>query len=290
MRTVEILQLQDRIEEKARELGVPTRLLLRNYLMERLLERISVSPWREKIVFKGDMLLATLMTTRRRPKVDEDAPPPPVQGFNLAVDDVESIFASLVATNVGDGVSFTLVCTQLVRHPSDHPCVRVFLHAEHGPLTLSFPVDITAAEAVAPDTLAFGHALTYDNRYISLFAYPPAACLAERLEAVIGSGTTHVRMRDYFDIFVLWRTRGEEFAPLQVGRALHAVAEERGTLELMGAYREQMSAVAESPVMHQQWEDYQKQCDFAQDIALSELCAIIREIMAAADWPAYASK
>lgn len=285
MRTVEILHLQGKIEDKARELRVPPQMMLRSYLLDRLLERISVSPWREKIVFKGDMLVGTLLGTRRRTSKNPVAPAPAViSGFNLTVEDAESIFASLVATDVGDEVSFSLLETELIRDAAEYPGVRAHLQAEYGPMRLSFSVDMTAAEAIVPDTLAFGYALTFENRYISLFTYPPALCLAEKLEAIISRGPLYVRMRDYYDVFALWRTRCKELDPRQVRRALHSVAEERGTLEAMDRYRDQMRTVAESALMQQQWEAYQARCELAQGITLSELCALVRDIMKAANW------
>ena len=291
MRTVELLHLQSKIEAQARDLHVPTQMVLRNYLFERLLERISVSPWREKIIFKGDMLVGTLLGTRRRMPKNPEAPTPTViPGFNLTVDDAESIFASLVATDVGDEVFFTLLETEPIREAAEYPSIRAHLLAEHGPMRLAFTVDMTAAEAVVPDTLAFGYALMFENRYISLFAYPPALCLAEKLEAIISRGPRYVRMRDYYDVFVLWKTRCQELDTHQVSRALHAVAEERGSAEALSRYHDQMRAVAESFLMQQQWESYQMRCELARDISLNELCALVRDIMKAVEWPAYASK
>lgn len=285
MRTVEILQLKGKIDEKAEELCVPPQMLLRNYLLERLLERISVSPWQEKIVFKGDMLVGTLLGTRRRSNNNGDGL---VRGFNLSAEDAESIFTSLAATDLGDGVSFAVLRVQQMRDAAEYPGVRVFLRAAYGPLSMPFSVDVTAADAVALDALAFGYPLSFEDRYISLLTYPPAACLAEKLETVIGQSDSHARMRDYYDIFALWRARREEFAPRQISRALHAVAECHGTLELMAAYRSQMSAVRESETMQQQWDAYRAHCEFVRDVSLEDLCDLVCEIMEATDWVSYA--
>lgn len=44
MRTKNAMQLKALIRNKAKEEGVPLQLVMQNYLLERLLERISLSP------------------------------------------------------------------------------------------------------------------------------------------------------------------------------------------------------------------------------------------------------
>lgn len=56
MRTKNTMQLKAYIRNKAREMDVPPQLVMQNYLLERLLERISHSSWRGRIVIKGACL------------------------------------------------------------------------------------------------------------------------------------------------------------------------------------------------------------------------------------------
>ena len=53
MRTKNAMQLKAIIGNRAKESGVPPQLVMQNYLLERLLERISLSLWRNKVVVKG---------------------------------------------------------------------------------------------------------------------------------------------------------------------------------------------------------------------------------------------
>ena len=56
MRTKNAMQLKAIIRNRAKEGGVPPQLVMQNYLIERLLERISLSTWRDSVVIKGGML------------------------------------------------------------------------------------------------------------------------------------------------------------------------------------------------------------------------------------------
>lgn len=60
------MQLKAIVRNRAKEEDVPPQLVMQNYLLERLLERISLSPWRESVVIKGGMLISSLVGVNKR--------------------------------------------------------------------------------------------------------------------------------------------------------------------------------------------------------------------------------
>ena len=57
----------------AKETSVNAQILLRNYMMERLLERISASEYKDKFIIKGGMLVASMVGLNVRSTMDIDA-------------------------------------------------------------------------------------------------------------------------------------------------------------------------------------------------------------------------
>ena len=55
-------QLKDLIRNLSREKSADAQLLMRNYMMERFLERISLSSYRDKFILKGGMLVAAMVS------------------------------------------------------------------------------------------------------------------------------------------------------------------------------------------------------------------------------------
>ncbi len=66
MKTRNSMQLKARINNKAKAAGVSPQLMLQNYMLERLIDRISRSPWRECVIVKGGMLIGSLIGVDRR--------------------------------------------------------------------------------------------------------------------------------------------------------------------------------------------------------------------------------
>ena len=54
-------QLKDLIRNLSRKKSADAQLLMRNYMMERFLERISLSEYRDKFILKGGMLVAAMV-------------------------------------------------------------------------------------------------------------------------------------------------------------------------------------------------------------------------------------
>lgn len=77
-------------------------ILMRNYIMERFLERLSVSGYKDKFILKGGMLVAAMVGLDARATMDIDAT---IKGANVSVSDVEKIVNEIVAEPIEDGVS-----------------------------------------------------------------------------------------------------------------------------------------------------------------------------------------
>lgn len=54
-------QLKDLIRKLSRKNAADAQILMRNYMMERFLERISLSEYRDIFILKGDMLVAAVV-------------------------------------------------------------------------------------------------------------------------------------------------------------------------------------------------------------------------------------
>ena len=54
-------QLKDYIKNKSKQTGAHANVLLQNYVMERFLIRLSLSPYRENMILKGGFLIAAMV-------------------------------------------------------------------------------------------------------------------------------------------------------------------------------------------------------------------------------------
>ena len=83
-------QLKDLIRNLSKDKSADAQILMRNYMMERFLERISLSEYRDKFILKGGMLVAAMVGLDARSTMDIDAT---VKGATVGIEEVENMIA-----------------------------------------------------------------------------------------------------------------------------------------------------------------------------------------------------
>ena len=96
-------QLKDLIRNLSRTKSADAQVLMRNYMMERFLERISLSEYRDKFILKGGMLVAAMVGLDARSTMDLDAT---VKGAAVGIEEVEDMIAAIISVPIDDGVDF----------------------------------------------------------------------------------------------------------------------------------------------------------------------------------------
>lgn len=276
MRTRNAMQLKARVNACAREAGIPAQMMMQNYLFERLLERLSKTPWRERVVVKGDMLISSLVGVAMRTTMDLDTT---VRGFELTHESAEAAFREIAAAWADDDWEFEFVRTEDIREIDDYPGIRVHLLARYAPMEVPLTVDVTTGDRITPDAVEYEYPLLFDDRSIRLMAYPLETVLAEKLETVVSRGTGNTRPRDFYDIHVLWQLKHAECDLGTLHEALVATSERRSSTEVMGSWDEVLSEVSESDTMQALWAKYVRMNPYAAGIALEDACRTARSVM-----------
>ena len=281
MRTKNAMQLKAIIRNRAKEEDVPPQLVMQNYLLERLLERISLSSWRDCVVIKGGMLISSLVGVDKRSTKDLDTT---VRGFSLSHESAEKAFREIAAVKADDDFEFEFVRTEDIRETDDYPGIRVHLLANYEKMSSPVTVDVTTGDRITPDAVEYSYPLMFEGRALSLMAYPLVTTLAEKLETVIGRGVANTRPRDFYDLHTLWLTRKSEVDLDVLEDALVATSEKRGTRMVMDRYREVMAEVALDAGMLGRWAVYARGYPYVGDMTLEEACGTVVTIMEAIGW------
>ena len=278
MRTRNAMQLKARINAKAKEAGIPAQALMQSYLFERLLERLSKSEWRDNVVIKGGMLVSSLVGVASRTTMDLDTT---ITGFTLTHKSAEKVFRDVAAVDADDDWSFEFDRTEDIRETDDYPGIRVYLKAVYPPMAVPLKIDVTTGDSITPGPIAYDYPLLFDGGSISLMSYPLETVLAEKLETVVSRGVTNTRPRDFYDIHLLWRVRGDKCEIPTLREALERTCAKRGSLGMMTRWRPVLDEVAADKTMLALWGKYAKKSPYAAGIELAQCCETAKEILAA---------
>lgn len=261
-------QLKDLIRNVAKQKDVNSQLLMRNYMLERLLERISVSDLKDKFILKGGMLVAALVGIDMRSTMDMDAT---IKGYPVNEDALKEAFEKILSASVDDGVQMMLVKIETIRDEDEYNGYRLTINSSLEKMTVPLKVDITTGDEITPKEVSYSFNSLIEDRTIEILAYNIESVLAEKLETVISRGIANTRMRDFYDIHILLKIQAERIEKSVLAAAFLATSENRGSTHLLRDGSQTLDEVFESNESEQMWTRYQKQFRYADEISWNEI-------------------
>lgn len=253
MKTRNSMQLKALINNKAKSAGVSPQLMLQNYMLERLIDRISRSRWRDFIVVKGGMLIGSLIGVERRTTKDLDTT---VRGFTLTHEKIREVFGEICEVELEDDLSFELIRTEDIREVDEYPGIRIFIKAHYPPLAVPLAVDVTTGDKITPDAITYDYPFAFDEGHARIMAYPVETVLAEKMETILSRGVSTTRIRDFYDVYEFWRVRFTHVDAKTLGAALAETCSKRNSVSSMQKRAQTLESIRADEGLLRQWEQY----------------------------------
>ena len=270
------MQLKALIKNLAKEKCISAQLVLQNYMLERFLERISLSSYRDNYIIKGGFLIASMVGLDTRATMDMDAT---IKGYPVKEDSIRKMIEEMLGIPIEDGITFRLQSIHEIREDDEYSGYRASLIAEYGRMAVPLKLDITSGDKITPREIEYSYKLMWENRSISILAYNLSTILAEKLETILSRADQNTRPRDYYDVYILTKLQGENIDAKSLSLALSATAEKRGSAHLLSQFWDILSTVKSSSIMKSRWENYQKDFDYAKGIQFAECCDAILSLL-----------
>ena len=255
-------QLKALVRNLSKAKNVEAEIILRNFMLERFLERISLSEYKDSFILKGGMLITAMVGIDTRTTMDMDAT---IKGKTLSQSEVIALIEKILLVPINDGVSFALRRVEEIREEADYPGYRASIEAVLEKTRQILKVDITTGDFVTPREIKYSFHLMFEDRTISILAYNLETILSEKFETIITRSVTTSRMRDFYDIYILTTTQ-----PFDTGvfkAALNKTVEKRGTSEQMADVRDVIQTITNSTILIDHWKRYQKKYSYAADVS-----------------------
>lgn len=268
-------QLKDLIRNLSKKKATNAQILMRNYMMERFLERMSLSEYQDKFILKGGMLVAAMVGLDARSTMDIDAT---VKGATVSVGEVEKMIESIISVSMVDGVEFRVKRVSEIMDEAEYPGIRVSMETKFDGVKTPLKIDISTGDAITPREVRYSFKLMLENRSIEIWAYNLETVLAEKLETVVTRATTNTRMRDFYDLHILSQIYAQSILPSDLRAAIIATAKKRGTEKYLSDTFAAFDEVEADSNMEKLWLAYQKNFSYAVDLPWHTVMDSIRRL------------
>ncbi len=245
--------------------------ILRIFFMERFLERVSISKYKNNFILKGGMLVSALLGINVRATMDIDTT---VQALPLTKNDIVGIILDICEIPIDDNVSFKIISIDTIMDDFDYPGIRLHMEGALDRLRQPIKVDVSTDDAITPHAIEYNYELMFENREICLNTYNIETLLAEKLQTIIARGTANTRMRDFYDIYEIVQMKDFSYDILR--DAFSNTCKKRETPFSHNTILEELNNISSSVDMNAMWNNYKNKNFYVEDIEYKVIVQSIR--------------
>jgi predicted nucleotidyltransferase component of viral defense system len=260
-------QLKSLVRNRSNGDSTKAQIIFRNYIMERFLERVSLSSYRDNIIIKGGVLIASIVGIDKRSTMDIDLT---LKSWELSENSIQDLLEQIFSIEMNDNVKFNILDISTIMEDFDYPGIRVSLITEIDRMRIPLKLDFSTGDVITPKEIEYHYSLMFENRTISILAYNTETTLSEKFETIISRGTANSRMRDYYDIYML-QSIGLPFKKQKFLQALKNTSQKRKSSSLMKEWKHILDEIHTDTTMQLLWRSYQKKYDYATNISWNKV-------------------
>jgi predicted nucleotidyltransferase component of viral defense system len=265
-------QVKDLIRNMSKSDSNKAQLLIRNYGMERFLERISLSTYKDNFILKGGVLVSAMVGLDNRATMDID-----MTVRNLPLDETHArrMAEEIAAVPVDDNIHFEIKDVSTIMDEAEYDGIRLSLDAILDTMRIPLKIDISTGDEITPAAIYYRYKLMLEKRYIFLWAYNLETVLAEKIETVLSRSTANTRLRDFYDIHILQKADIPIDANI-LAAALRATCHKRESTHILLRYTAILNELEANATMQKLWQIYQEKNSYAAGIVWSDVIAAVR--------------
>ena len=266
-------QLKDKVRNISRGDNEVAKALIRIFMMERFLERVSLSKYKNNFILKGGMLVASIVGVDMRATMDIDTT---VKALPLNEVDAERIITEICEIRLDDGVSFKITSVTNIMTDFEYPGIRMMLEATLDRMRQPIKLDISTDDIITPAAVEYEYKLMFEDRTISLLSYNMETLLAEKMQTIITRGLANTRMRDFYDVCGIARVNGDKIDYSLLVEAFEATCKKRETVFSKLEIEDTLSKIENDKRLAEMWEQFRKKNFFVGDLQWRE---VLQEVL-----------
>lgn len=256
-------QLKGKIKNIALKENIDARVLLRLYMMERFLERLSISKYKNDFIIKGGILVSSMVGVSNRTTMDIDTT---IKNFNLNEENASKIVNEICEILLEDGVTFSLNKIESIMDEMEYPGIRIHINSLFGNMITPIKIDISTGDVITPKEIIFPYRLMIEDKKINVLSYNLESVLAEKIQTILARDVANTRMRDFYDVYMLSKLYKGNINNKTLMDAFDATCRNRGTIYLLDGYKVSIERIKNSSNLLMLWNNYQKKYQYAENV------------------------
>lgn len=246
------------------------------FYFERILERISKSSYRGKIILKGGLLLTSIIGDDERTTKDMDAT---LKGIPLTKNEVEKVFNEILNMDIDDEVLFKIISIKDIRLEDEYGGFRLNILSKLDNNKTYVTVELTTGDVITPREIKYNYNSIFEDKKIPIMSYTIETILAEKFQTVVNRGLLNTRLKDFYDIYILVNTKMSELSKENLINAIKNTFKRRKTNLDIDQINEIINDLISDNNMNSLWENAVSKNSYAKNIRFEDTIDAIKQIV-----------
>lgn len=268
-----IQSVKDKLRNISREKNIDFNSVMRFYMYDRFVERLSKSKYKDNFILKGGFYLSKLFGLDNRSTMDIDTA---IRKTNLSLENVIKMITEIINIDVDDNVKFEIEKTESIRDEDEYGGLRIMIKFTLENMKDSFHIDIATGDPIHPGPDDYKYESLIGNEIYKVWSYNLETILAEKIETILSKLEASSRMKDYYDIYLIHRFKFNKINKTKFRGAVEKTFEKREfNAELIAS----LNVVKDSKILRDKWVSYSRKNSYARNLEFDETIKCLEDFI-----------
>lgn len=265
--------VKDKLKNISKDKNVDFNSVMRFYMYDRFIERLSKSKYKDNFILKGGFYLSKLFGLDNRSTMDIDTA---IRKTKFTEDNVIKMITEIINIDINDNVKFEIEKREFIRDEDEYGGLRITINFMLENMKDSFHIDIAAGDPIHPGPDDYKYESLIGNEVYKVWSYNLETVLAEKIETILGKLEISSRMKDYYDIYLIHKFKFNKINKTKFRGAVEKTFKKRNfNTDLITS----LKVVKDSKILKDKWTSYSRKNSYAKNIEFDETIKCLEDFI-----------
>lgn len=265
--------VKDKLKTIAKQRNVDFNLVMRFYMYDRFMERLVTSKYKNNFILKGGFYLSKLFGIDNRNTIDIDTA---IQNTELDKENIKNIINEILNIDTNDNVIFLLEEITTIREEDEYGGLRVTVIFKLDNIKDKFHIDIATGDPIYPGPKYYNYQTLINNKEYEVLTYSIETILAEKIETILSKLEKSSRMKDYYDIYMIYKFEFERINKNNLKIAIEKTFKKRNFNQNP---IKNIEIIKSSEILKIKWKSYTLKNKYAKNIDFNETIKCLEQFI-----------
>ncbi len=265
--------VKDKLKNISKEKNVAFNSIMRFYMYDRFVERLSKSKYRDNFILKGGFYLSNLFGIDNRSTMDIDTA---IRRAKFTEENLIHMINEIISIDVGDNVKFKIEKTEPIRDEDEYGGLRITINFMLENIKDKFHIDLATGDPIYPGPDNYRYKSLIGDEVYKVWSYNLETVLAEKIETILSKLETSSRMKDYYDIYLIYKFKFDKINKEKFRGAVEKTFRKRAFNDNLIT---NLNIVKESSILKDKWTSYSRKNSYARDIEFEETLKSLKQFI-----------